>query len=477
MNAEGVTVTERDILIKLLELYKDFPCLWDLSHKDYANRDARNQAYLIMLNVFKKNDSAATLKTLKTKLDNMRTSYKRERKKVEASKTSGAGNDEVHLPSLWYYEHLSFLDEKTTPTTEEPATKRERVTRKKQNDILKKQSELLESAKILISGDGTSADAFGNSVSSQLKELPKIQRCLAEKLIGEVLFYAKLEILTFETSINVKKKFRTIFWSAVDASGTGWGAFSNGKAARGFWTKDDLDNHINYLELLAAYLGLKCFAKNISSCQILLRIDNTTAIAYINKMGGDKHAKLTLLSRKIWQWCEARGIWLFASYIKSKENTDADLESRVLNVDVEWELSQAVFNKICNVLGKPDIDIFATRANKKCVRYISWHRDPNAENIDAFTVDWSTYNMFYAFPPFSLIPKMIQKIQSDQATVSLVDKIGWTQYLRLLVRRFNRRYNITVKTVSTSIFDKYKNSTGPWRSRQHAFNARQARVM
>ncbi|KAL4718654.1 hypothetical protein ACJJTC_013383 [Scirpophaga incertulas] len=118
MNAEGVTVTERDILIKLLELYKDFPCLWDLSHKDYANRDARNQAYLIMLNVFKKNDSAATLKTLKTKLDNMRTSYKRERKKVEASKTSGAGNDEVHLPSLWYYEHLSFLDEKTTPTTE-----------------------------------------------------------------------------------------------------------------------------------------------------------------------------------------------------------------------------------------------------------------------------------------------------------------------------------------------------------------------
>ncbi|KAL4720911.1 hypothetical protein ACJJTC_005650 [Scirpophaga incertulas] len=46
-------------------------------------------------------------------------------------------------------------------------TKRERVTRKKQNDILKKQSELLESAKILISGDGTSADAFGTPSSEQ----------------------------------------------------------------------------------------------------------------------------------------------------------------------------------------------------------------------------------------------------------------------------------------------------------------------
>ncbi|XP_045492533.1 uncharacterized protein LOC123704129 [Colias croceus] len=118
MNAEGVTVTERDIIIKLLEVYKDFPCLWDLTNKDYANRDARNQAYIIMLELLKKIDSGATLKTLKNKLDNMRTSYRRERKKVEASKTSGAGNDEVHTPSLWYYEHLLFLDEKITPTTE-----------------------------------------------------------------------------------------------------------------------------------------------------------------------------------------------------------------------------------------------------------------------------------------------------------------------------------------------------------------------
>lgn len=44
-------------------------------------------------------------------------------------------------------------------------------------------------------------------------------------------------------------------------------------------------------------------------------------------------------------------------------------------------------------------------------------------------------------------------------SVSLCDKIGWTQYLRLLSRRFSRRYRITVKTVSTSIFNKCKNCT------------------
>jgi len=43
---------------------------------------------------------------------------------------------------------------------------------------------------------------------------------------------------------------------------------------------------INYLELLSAFFALKCFAENLRDCDVLLRIDNTTAIAYINKMGG-----------------------------------------------------------------------------------------------------------------------------------------------------------------------------------------------
>lgn len=41
-----------------------------------------------------------------------------------------------------------------------------------------------------------------------------------------------------------------------------------------------------YLELLAAWFGLKCFAKELRDCDVLLRIDNTMAIAYIIKKGG-----------------------------------------------------------------------------------------------------------------------------------------------------------------------------------------------
>lgn len=189
-----------------------------------------------------------------------------------------------------------------------------------------------------------------------------------------------------------------------DASGTGWGAYCNSQVANGFWTQKDKENHINFLELLAAFLGLQCFAKDLHSCQILLRIDNTTAIAYINRMGGIQFPKLNSLARDIWQWCEVRRIWLFASYIKSKENKEADQESRIKNVDSEWELASNCFLKITKSLEEPD---------------------PYAENIDAFTVDWSTFKLFYAFPPFSLISKCVQKIICDKATGIIVFPL-WT---------------------------------------------------
>ena len=53
-----------------------------------------------------------------------------------------------------------------------------------------------------------------------------------------------------------------------------------------FWSSEDRKLHIDYFELLAVFLGLKCFAKNVRNCSLLLRIDNTTEISYVNRMGG-----------------------------------------------------------------------------------------------------------------------------------------------------------------------------------------------
>ncbi|KAI8438149.1 hypothetical protein MSG28_010773 [Choristoneura fumiferana] len=116
-------------------------------------------------------------------------------------------------------------------------------------------------------------------------------------------------------------------------------------------------------------------------------------------MGGIQYPHLNGITREIWQFCEARNIFLFASYINTKENIEADFQSR--KHTIEWELSDDAFQSIIVEFGEPDIDLFASRTNSKCKSFISWKKDPDAIAVDAFTVKWSEY-FFYAFPPFNL---------------------------------------------------------------------------
>lgn len=131
-------------------------------------------------------------------------------------------------------------------------------------------------------------------------------------------------------------------------------------------------------------------------------------------MGSVRYPKLHSLSRQIWQWCEVRNIFLYASYIKSKHNTNADKESRRLEIETEWELNSDAFSEIIRIFKRPEIDLFASRINKKCEKFVSWLRDPESFAVDAFTLNWKTF-YFYAFPPFSLILQCLHKIREDKA--------------------------------------------------------------
>ncbi|XP_046746398.1 uncharacterized protein LOC124411349 [Diprion similis] len=185
-----------------------------------------------------------------------------------------------------------------------------------------------------------------------------------------------------------------------DASLTGWGAHCDKLSINGWWGVEERKRHINYLELLAAFYALKSFTNQLHDCEILLRLDNTTAIAYVNKTGGIQYPILNELARQIWQWCEEKKIWIHASYIASKENVYADAASRITNTDTEWELSEKAFQKINKKFGPFSIDLFATDLNKKVKRFCSRFPNPNVFKVDAFTISWKNEKP-YAFPPFA----------------------------------------------------------------------------
>ena len=65
----------------------------------------------------------------------------------------------------------------------------------------------------------------------------------------------------------IQHKFvREIF---SDASMTGWGAAWGENRAREFWKEYEKEFHINHLELKAVFMALKCFAADLTDCEVL----------------------------------------------------------------------------------------------------------------------------------------------------------------------------------------------------------------
>ena len=73
-----------------------------------------------------------------------------------------------------------------------------------------------------------------------------------------------------------------------DASMKGWCLYCSGQRTGGDWFADKSKHHINWLELKAAFFALQTFCSDYRNMHIRLMVDNTTAVACINKMGCTK---------------------------------------------------------------------------------------------------------------------------------------------------------------------------------------------
>ena len=155
--------------------------------------------------------------------------------------------------------------------------------------------------------------------------------------------------------------------------------------------------------------------------------DNVTAIAYINNMGGIKSETCNNIAFRIWNFCTENNIWISAAYIPGKDNIEADHQSRILQDATEWKLHPELFQKIVDKFGKPDIDLFASRINRQLKSYVSWHPEPEAMAVNAFSLTWNN-KFFYMFPPFSLVGRVIAKVIRDKTDAVLVVLVWSTQY-------------------------------------------------
>ena len=94
-----------------------------------------------------------------------------------------------------------------------------------------------------------------------------------------------------------------------DASNGGWGACCNSLQTRGQWSRQESALHINGKELLATFLAVQTFAKNKRVQHIRLKVDNMTAVYYINHMGGTRSQSLMKITACRKASCSQRNIY------------------------------------------------------------------------------------------------------------------------------------------------------------------------
>ena len=249
-----------------------------------------------------------------------------------------------------------------------------------------------------------------------------------------------------------------------------------GQHNRGRWSVEEQGQHISYLELKAAFLALKSFLGERgpapTQCwdqhpvrHILLEMDHTTAVAYVNRRRGTQFPTLSLLALDLWSFLLERGLWITARHLPGVLNVEADAASREFSVRTEWMLRKDVFRHIMRRFYLPQIDLFASRLNHQVPLYVSLLPDPGASAVDAFLLDWSQWKSFI-HPPVVLLPRILQKVRDDKATALLVtpDWPGQPWYAQIQLMLMGAPYRLPKERTLLSLPFDPEAIHPPWRS-------------
>ena len=122
-----------------------------------------------------------------------------------------------------------------------------------------------------------------------------------------------------------------------------------------------------------------------------MRIDDTTAVAYINKREATRSPALTAQALELWAVVLTTGVSLTAQHIPGVENVLPDTASRQIETRTEWALDRKVFQSICQRFYTPEVDLFASRLNHELPQYVSRYSDPETLAVDVFLQDWNKW--------------------------------------------------------------------------------------
>ncbi len=167
----------------------------------------------------------------------------------------------------------------------------------------------------------------------------------------------------------------------------GWGALCDGKSAFGPWSKKEGYLHINCLEMLAVWLGLRTFLPDLRGHHVLICSDSMTVVSYINRQGGLSSRHLFTLAEHLLRWAQLNLRLLRAAHVPGKLNLGADILSRSNVPSDKLTLHPQMVQVIWGIFGRPEVNLFASEGLHSLPK-LFLDRDVIIKDRDALAHDW-----------------------------------------------------------------------------------------
>ncbi|CAH1997081.1 unnamed protein product [Acanthoscelides obtectus] len=232
----------KQFLTEFIHLYKSFPCLWKTKSSEYNDRNKKNQAYMELVYKLQEVEPETTINSVKRKIDSLRGSFRKELRKVNASRKLTGNNDDIYLPKLWYFKELLFLTNymgprktESDPLCQEDTIQEETLTLEypetidikfdppvfshpnspspseysiSNSGIKRKRNaeDLLDEVVEKINRKLDNEDRFdvaGKHIANKLRDLSKESALVAEKFISDILFEAALGNISRYTEMSL----------------------------------------------------------------------------------------------------------------------------------------------------------------------------------------------------------------------------------------------------------------------------------
>ena len=169
---------------------------------------------------------------------------------------------------------------------------------------------------------------------------------------------------------------------------------------------------------MAVLLSLHALLPHLKEKTIQVVSDNKTTVAYVNFLGGPS-SELSHLATAIWATAVERNMSLCARFLAGSLNVHADFLSRTVSHH-DCSLHPNLFRFLDRTWGPRDINRFASLVTTQLPRYNSLYADPRSEGINALAQqDWGQLNN-YVCPPFCPLSRVLQTIQEQHATATVI---------------------------------------------------------